>query len=440
MRTMRIRLACSFLVAVTAAHAAPPPEIALGQEQLLLEPTRVLVSDDPAEREVPWTRTAMFAQLTGGGRSRGDLGVGVAASMSGLGCEVVTASAQGRLRPFADDNDGTVVGEVRYSICPLEALFTVKFDGHRGAGLVPSLDARRSLWNRAYVDVYDRVTVGFGPSGVADDAPRHSMFLFEVGHGTTEQQDQGEARTIRSLDVGVTLYRYDDRDGLQLDAIAFVSNATKAGTDNRGGVASTLMPLRLRWNTPGWFAAAGAGWGFTGGTLSASASTEVNGTPVSSWSDSVDNEGLPSLTMAIADVEAGVRLDRIHVSARGARSYFPTFDGNLGREARVSGDVTILAGRSRRTTISVSPFAARTRTWTREATSTRDRAVGASLRIGRELSTVRVADRATPVRIDALAQAGVSPYARADTERLPTSSFGGQVLVAISGRTAQLRR
>jgi hypothetical protein len=438
-RTMRTPLACSLLLAVNAAHAAPP-ELALGQEQMALEPTRDVMSDDPAQQQVPWNRTAMFAQLTGGGRARGDVGVGIATSMSGIGCELVNASAQGRLRPLAEDGASAVAGELRYGICPIATFITVKLDGYRNAGLVPSLDARRSLWNRGYVDVYDRVMVGFGPVWGAADVPRHTIMVFEVGHGTTAQQDESDVRKIKSLGVGLVLYRFEAPEGLQLDAIAFESTAMKAGTDNRGGVTSAFMPVRLRWNSPELFATASAGWGFTGGSLSASGSTEVNDSTVSSWSDTIVNDGLPSMSMVIADLEAGMRRDRIQVSARGARTYFPTFDGNLAREARVSADLTYVAGASRRTTISLSPFATRTRTWTRDAGSARDRAVGATLRIGRELSTLHVADRATPVRIDALAQAGVSPYAHAETERLPTSSFGGQVLVAISGRTTQLRR
>ena len=37
------------------------------------------------------------------------------------------------------------------------ALFTIKLDGRRGTGIEPSLDARRSLWNRRYDEVYDRL-------------------------------------------------------------------------------------------------------------------------------------------------------------------------------------------------------------------------------------------------------------------------------------------
>jgi hypothetical protein len=78
----------------------------------------------------------------------------------------------------------------------------------------------------------------------------------------------------------------------------------------------------------------------------------------------------------------------------------------------------------------LSPFAARTRTWTRDAGDSHDLSAGASLYVGRQLTR--------ELRVDAIGQAGVSPYASLDGERLPSSTLGGQVLVALSARVTDL--
>lgn len=426
MREMLARLACPFALAVTTTLAgASPPEIELGHQQLELAPRRDVL--DETSRE-PWYRFVGFAQLTAGGRAGGDAGVGAAAAVAGLNCDLAAGTAHGRLRPFAED--GEAMGEVTYSVCPLGALMTMKFDGRRAMGVAPGLDARRSLWNRHYTEVYDRVELAVGPIWDEDSDPRHSIMLIALGHGTTTQHDGPETRTMKSIDLDFTLYRYERPRGLRIDAIALTTDALKAGSDHRGGVATMFAPLRLRYEAPHVWAAASAGWGFSGGTITASSETQVNDQTTSSWSETVDSEGLPELTMVVGDVEAGVRRDRLSASTRVARSLYATFDGNVAREARVAGNVTYVVGRSRRTSVSLAPFAMRTRTWVRDAAATLDHAAGASLHVGRELSS--------RLRVDAIGQAGISPYSRTDAERLGAGVLGGQVVVAVSGRVTDL--
>jgi len=74
-------------------------------------------------------------------------------------------------------------------------------------------------------------------------------------------------------------------------------------------------------------------------------------------------------------------------------------------------------------------LAARTWTYSRDAGASYDVSAGASLRVGRDLSHAR--------RLDAIGEAGVSPYTRLDGERLPANAFGGQVLVALGARAAR---
>ncbi len=443
---MLVRVACSLVVAMPIAMpsvaGAAPPELALGAEQLQLEPRRDLLDllhETPPADRLPWTRTSGFVQLTGGGRTGGDAGVGAAAALGGLGCDLAAMTVQGRLRPFADDGDGAAVGELTYSVCPFAAIFTLAWEGRRGAGLLPGLDARRSLWNRAYTDAHDSARMGFGPFWNRNGA-RHTIFLLDFGHGETTQHDGDEIRTIKSLDIDLVMYRNVHPSGITFDVLAFHQDAMKAGTDNKGGIASTFVPLRVRYEAPTVFVQASAGWGITGGYTTASSSTEVNGQTVSSWTETIDGSGLPAITRVIGDVEAGVRIDRWSASARIARTFFPTFDGNLAREGRVGGTVRYVAGRTRRTSIALAPFAARTRTWVRGEGTAIEPTAGASLHIGRELTNrLRVAQRTTTVRVDAIGEAGVSPYARAAADRLGASTLGGQILVALSGSVSSLQ-
>src|SRR5690606_1462654 len=146
----------------------------------------------------PYVRFAGFAQLTGGGHGRGDLGAGVSGAVAGLGCDIVAGSAQGRLR-----FDATYAGEAHYSLCLSRVLLTTAFEGRRGIGLEPAIDARRSLWAQPYDDTYDRVEIGFGELWSREES-RHTIFMMALGHGTTHQ---GE-RTVRTLDLDFALYRY----------------------------------------------------------------------------------------------------------------------------------------------------------------------------------------------------------------------------------------
>jgi hypothetical protein len=420
------------LVALTlfahAAHAAPA-ELALGDAQLQLEPRRSIFDDDATAASLPWARFAGFAQLTGGGRSGGDLGVGAAAAVAGIGCDLVSVTAHARLRPLAEG--GEPLGAVTYSLCPIAALFTIQFHGRRATGVVPALDARRSLWNRAYSEVYDRVTISVGPYWKRDGSPFHSTFVMAIGHGTTTQTDRIDTQVTRTIDVDFAMYRYRRPNGLGIDALVLAVDALKVGVDDRGGVASDFAPIRVSWDGP-IYAHAQVGWGTTGGQITANTSTTVDGEQVSSWTDTINSDGLPDITQVVGEVEAGIRLDRVAAGARIARSFFPTFDGNVARESRVAGTVTWTAGQSRRTSITLAPFAARTRTWSREAPSTRDLSAGAQLQLSRELTR--------KLRIDAIGEAGLSPYARGESERLPTGNYGGQLIVALSGRVSPLPR
>lgn len=426
-----MRVAFALVLTTSLAHASP--EEVLGEQQLVLQPWRDVLDEGDEAATKKWVRFAGFAQLTGGGRAYGDAGAGAAVGLGGAGCELAHASVHGRFRPLSTQSE--VFGKATYSVCPIGYGFTLKFDGHRATGTVPSLDARRSLWNRAYTDAYDSVTIAVGPLDRASGGPLHSIIPFTIGHGEMKQSDGFETRTTVTLDLDLAAYRVDIRDGdetFALDALALTVDALKAGDDNRGGVASAFLPVRLRLGGGPFYANAQGGWGMTGGQFTSSSKTEVDGETVSEWSETIDSAGLPDITTWVGELEAGVRFDRLHVGAKGSRWFFPTFDGNIARESRIAGNVTWSAGRTKRTTLSLSPFAARTRTWERMAGSTREIAAGASLHVGREINE--------KLRVDAIGEAGVSPYARAETERLEGGYFGGQVMVAISGRVTELQR
>jgi hypothetical protein len=117
----------------------------------------VLQADgDPQDAYLRYTG---FAQLTGGGSAGGDLGVGVAGALGGLGCDLVAGSAQGRVRPASDQR---LVGEARWSLCLSRIGFTAVFEGRNGIAIAPALDARRSLWSRRYDENYRRMTIAIG--------------------------------------------------------------------------------------------------------------------------------------------------------------------------------------------------------------------------------------------------------------------------------------
>ena len=204
---MRTWLAGFTLVLATSAArsvAATPAELAVGDLQLELAPRRDLLSDEGAggTEADAYYRFAGFAQLTGGGHGTGDVAAGASAAVAGIGCDVVAGRAQGRLR-----FDGSYAGEAHYAVCLSRALLTVVFDGRRGSGLEPALDARRSLWAQRYDDTYDRAEIGFGELW-GDDQHRHTIFKMALGHGTTHQGARRRSTsTSRSTAIATSVTR-----------------------------------------------------------------------------------------------------------------------------------------------------------------------------------------------------------------------------------------
>src|SRR5690242_2260670 len=122
---MRVCLVCVGLSALaTTAHASPSAEDVLGTSQLELGRRRDLMDDQPVD---PYTRSAAFAQLAVGGDGGGVAAAGAAVALGGIGCDLVNASAQGRLRPFAHDD--IVSGQVDYGACLSRVALTLAFSG-----------------------------------------------------------------------------------------------------------------------------------------------------------------------------------------------------------------------------------------------------------------------------------------------------------------------
>src|SRR5688500_3032945 len=116
-----MRLGLGLLLLASSAHAAPA-ELALAELQLELAPRHDFVNHDTTTD--PYYRYAAFAQLSGGGSGGGDIAVGAAGAVAGLNCDLVHATAQGRLR-----FDATYAGEATYSVCLLRAFITAEFSG-----------------------------------------------------------------------------------------------------------------------------------------------------------------------------------------------------------------------------------------------------------------------------------------------------------------------
>jgi hypothetical protein len=436
-RRMRPCLTLLVLGFASSAQAAPSAEDELALSQLELSPRRYLLVETVTSGSEgidqtnaipldPYVRTAAFAQVTGGGDGGGGVAAGAALAVGGIGCDFLSGSAQGRFRPLSRDDQLT--GQASYGVCLSRVALTFAFSGSAGVGLAPGLSDRRSLWSRRYAATYSQVEAGGGElwDPRRDSGGRHTLLSMVFGHGETTQVDGIDTRKIVTLDLDVALYRYRRVEGFAVDAVVLTSNALKAGSDDHGGIASAFFPVRVRYDTDDLFVRGAAGWGFSGGRATQSSETAVNGEVVDSWTETIDGEGLPEMTIFVGNLEAGIRRDRITASTAISRSLYPTFDGNIAREARIEGQVSYVAGRTRRTQLALSPFATRTRTWTRDDGDSRDVATGASLHFGRELTE--------QLRVDAIGEAGVSPYARLDRERLPGSHLGGQVLVALSGR------
>ncbi len=388
-----MRLVAVCLLGFTTSAVAAPAEQML--EEVAWDPDQIVVG---------------YAQIAAGGEGSVGTGAGVMAAVEGpLGCNILEGGAHGTLRPTA------VTGRADYSLCLSREFMTVVFAGSRGADLAPGLDAKRSLWARRYNSSYDSVEVAGG------ELEGHSILSMTFGHGETEQTDGIDTRKIVTLDFDMTMYRYRRPDAFSLETIVFTSNSLKSGSDNKGGVTAAFYPARLHVEGRGGYVTAAVGWGLSGGTVSASSTTMVNGETTNMWSETIDSRGLPQIATYAVDIEAGVQQRELSARGHVTRGFYPTFDGNVAREARIAADLSYARPK---TTIKLSPVAARTHTWTRDAGDSRDITAGASLHVGRELTNL--------LRVDAIGEAGVSPYARLDRERLPQSSLGGQVLVALT--------
>ena len=413
----------AILAVMTGVATAQPSDLAVGAAQLELAPRRDLMSE---EATGPYWHAAAFAQVTAGSASGPDVGVGAAAAVSGVGCDIVSGSVQGRLRPLAEQR---AVGSAQWGFCLSRMLMTFEMSGVHELGVTPALDRRRSIWRRRYDGNYERMTVGFGEYWKSDLRHRHAFGMVTMGHGTIEQRDDLGARTTTQLDLDVTFYWYHYAGAkldAKLEALAISVNGQKSGDDDHGGVAGTFAPLRGSIDGGSWFASAHAGWGQTGGTFTASSETKVDGEVVDSWTETIDGEGLPQLSIPVGQVTLGVRRGGWAASASAGRAVYPTFDSNVAAEERVSARVDGAIGA---TTVALAPFATRTRTWTREVGSYVDRAVGATASAGRPVTDA--------LRVDVYGELGVSPYARLDGGRAPVASLGGQVLVALTARVAR---
>lgn len=406
----------------SAAHAQPA-DLAVGAAQLDLAPRRDLLSD---EATGPYWHGAAFAQATAGTASGLDVGVGAAAAVSGIGCDIVSGAVQGRLRPLAAQR---AVGSAQWGFCLSRVGLTFEISGVHELGVAPALDGRRSLWRRRYDGSTERITVGGGELWRQDSRHRHAFMMITLGHGVVRQHDaDGDGRSAQlEIDMSTYWYHYAGRaTDAKVEALVIEGAGLKVGDDDRGGTAFTLLPARARIDRAGWYAAAHGGWAFTGGQMTASSQTTVNGEVVDEWTETIDGAGLPELTIPVGGVAVGVRTGELWTSAAVARSVFPTFDGNVAAEDRVSARFDGTLGRG---TFALAPFATRTRTWTRDAGSYVDRALGVSASVGRPLTDV--------VRADVYGEFGLSPYARLDGERAPRSAVGGQVLVALTARVAR---
>ena len=399
----------------TPAFSGPPPELALGAAQLVLPPLEDLVNDAD---DRPVAAAVAYGQLVAGSRG-GGLGVGAAAAIAGATCDLASGSVQGLLHT---DAAAPAAGVARADLCLDLAVF-LRYHTERATGLAPAIDARRSLWRRPYDATYDRAEMGLGPLS-RDGVNRYSIFHMAFGHGVVDQVDGAAARHIVDLDFDFALFTYEHaRTGaeVRVDALAITNDAIKAGADNLGAVTTDLFPARASVDAGDWFASARAGWGWAGGSTTQSGSTMVNGKTTSSYSETVDSSGLPQLVTPAFEVTVGGRSGHFTGSATIAHDLYPTFDGNLAVETRASSSGTLAFGA---TTLALTPFVARTRTWVRNGGEQRALSAGAQLQVGHPLTH--------HLHLDALAAAGRTPYARLTGGREPDGAFGGQVMLAIS--------
>jgi hypothetical protein len=221
------------------------------------------------------------------------------------------------------------------------------------------------------------------------------------------------------------MYRLRRRE-LTVEALVVDLDAIKSRDDDLGGIAVQILPFRVGYEHEQLSVQASAGWGTKGSSARGSGMTQVNGETVSSWEETIDGTGIPEVDGAIGELEIGWKAAEWSTTGSLTRWLYPTFDGDLAFEDRVSGTTTWQRGR---TSLSLTPFATRTRMYVRDAGKSIEYGAGASLHVGRELNRW--------LRLDAIGEAALSPYARLDGERLPSSRLGGQVAVALSGRVAR---
>ncbi len=405
----------------TASPSLPglPPELALGVPLLAL-PSLQDVGDDRADDDRPAAAGTAYAQAIAGTTGLG-LGAGASAAVMGYSCDLARGSVQGVLHAGGDDA-APLAGVARYDLCLDLAVF-LRLRGDRSVGLVPAIDARRSLWRRPYTAHYQSVEMGLGPVG---DANRYSLFHMTFGHGETAQTDGNVERRIVDIDFDFALFTYQHTHALQLDALVVTSDALKAGDSDLGAVVTGVFPARARVDRGDWYASGHAGWEWAGGRTTQTGSTQVNGQTVSSYSETVDASGLPAVRTLAGEGTFGVHVGRYTGSTTLSHELYATFDGNVALETRAAGLFGVALGAHRDTTLAVSPFIARTQTWQRDAGDALDTAAGAQVRVGHPLPHA--------LHLDALAEAGRSPYARTDGARDPSSALGGQVMVAVSAQ------
>lgn len=422
---MRPVLVLVVTAALGSGTAAASPELALGAAQLELAPRRDLMSEDPAEKDLPYYRTAMFAQVAVGEAAGLDVGVGAAGAVSGLGCDIVNISAQGRVKPL----DERVSGAAGWALCLSQIGLTFAMSGYEEHDVSPSLDGHRSLWRRRYNASYQGVTVGGGEIPRGDERHRDSFVMITLGRTVTTQRDEALQRTTTQLDLDVAVYRYHFAGrtaDLSVDVLGFGGNGIKAGDDDRGGVTARFEPVRVRVDAGSWFGSARAGWGQTGGQISASSTTEVDGQVVDHWEETIDGAGLPTVSAAVGEVTLGVRTDALTASVAASRLLYPTFDGDIALEDRASARFDGALGR---TGYVLVPFATRTRSWTRTHGAIDERSLGASLTVGRPLTEL--------VRVDVLGSFGLTPYASLVGGRVPVPVLGGDVMLTLTARHAR---
>ena len=418
---MRIAIVtCSLLVldllGAAVAHADPDLDVTRAELQLpaLRDPT------GPEDPEAPWLAGVGYAALIASSRGVG-AAVGAHVAMTGFRCNLVDASAQ------AVVGSSHAALDTSYRVCLLGAPIVLVVGGTKGAGLEPAIDARRSLWRSRYDVSSQHTELGLGnlgPRSKGGTETRHSVFMMAMDRTVTTQTAGADSQRTLELDFDFSLYRLSrvaPDSTLQLDALVLDSTAVAAGATELGGVALSVFPVALSASTPHWFGSARAGTGHLGGTTTQSTSTEVNGQVVSSTSDTIDGSGLPTVAAAVGDATLGLRRGSLTASLTVARSVFATFDGNQALDARASGTLSYVHGK---TTVTVAPFIARTRTWTRTPAVLDERSLGATLHVQREMTH--------HLGLAAFGQVGRTPYARLDDTRDQHAVTGGSVVVALS--------